>query len=137
MRALSRGREVLITARAGTHGAATVSGTLPQIEQDILTSLREIAKHSSTLVIADHLSTVLHTDEIVAPEHGRIDEPDSHTTLLRQNGRYAALWRAQQHSYMSIGREPLMSIERTLTREDKNHLRLVDLPSVRRTRASY
>jgi ATP-binding cassette subfamily B protein len=66
-------------------------------EQDILTNLREIAKHSSTLVIAHRLSTVLHADEIVVLEHGRIVERDSHTSLLRQNGRYAALWRAQQH----------------------------------------
>lgn len=67
-----------------------------QTEQDILTSLREIALSSSTLVIAHRLTTVLHADEIVVLEHGRIVERDSHTSLLRQNGRYAALWRAQQ-----------------------------------------
>jgi ATP-binding cassette subfamily B protein len=68
-----------------------------QSEQQILANLREIAKHSSTLVIAHRLSTVLHADEIVVLEYGRIVERDSHSSLLRQNGRYAALWRAQQH----------------------------------------
>lgn len=67
-----------------------------QTEQGILTSLREIARLSSTLVIAHRLSTVLHADEIVVLENGRIVEQDSHTSLLRQNGHYAALWRAQQ-----------------------------------------
>lgn len=68
-----------------------------QTEQDILSSLREIAKHSSTLVIAHRLSTVVHADEIAILEHGTIVEKDSHAMLLNQNGRYAALWRAQQH----------------------------------------
>jgi ATP-binding cassette subfamily B protein len=65
-------------------------------EQDILRSLREIAKHSSTLVIAHRLSTVLHADEILLVEASRIAERGTHSSLLRQNGRYAALWRAQQ-----------------------------------------
>jgi ABC-type transport system involved in Fe-S cluster assembly fused permease/ATPase subunit len=66
-------------------------------ERDILASLREIALRSSTLVIAHRLSTILHADEIIVLEHGRVVERDNHTRLLRQNGRYAALWRAQQH----------------------------------------
>jgi ATP-binding cassette subfamily B protein len=64
-------------------------------EQDILASLREIAKHSSTLVIAHRLSTVIHADEIVVLDSGRIVERGTHTSLLHQNGRYTALWRAQ------------------------------------------
>lgn len=67
-----------------------------QTEQDILISVREIARQSSTLVIAHRLSSVLHTNEIVVLERGQIVEQDTHISLLRQNGRYAALWRAQQ-----------------------------------------
>lgn len=66
-------------------------------EQDILASLREIAIYNSTLVIAHRLSTVLHADQIIVLEHGQVVERDTHASLLRQNGRYAALWRAQQH----------------------------------------
>jgi ABC-type transport system involved in Fe-S cluster assembly fused permease/ATPase subunit len=67
-----------------------------QTERVILASLQEIARRSSALVIAHRLSTVQHADEIVVLEHGQIVERNTHTDLLRQNGRYAALWHAQQ-----------------------------------------
>jgi ABC-type transport system involved in Fe-S cluster assembly fused permease/ATPase subunit len=71
-------------------------------EQDILISLREIAQHSSTLVIAHRLSTVIHADEIVVLDHGSIVECGTHQFLLGQHGRYAELWRAQhQESIMA------------------------------------
>jgi ABC-type transport system involved in Fe-S cluster assembly fused permease/ATPase subunit len=65
-------------------------------EREILTNLREISRFSTTVVIAHRLSTVIHADEIVVLEAGTIVERGSHLGLLRQNGRYAALWQAQQ-----------------------------------------
>jgi ATP-binding cassette subfamily B protein len=65
-------------------------------EREILTNLREISRFSTTVVIAHRLSTVIHADEIVVLEAGTIVERGSHHGLLRQNGRYAALWQAQQ-----------------------------------------
>jgi len=65
-------------------------------EREILRNLREIARFSTTLVIAHRLSTVVHADEIVVLENGTIVERGAHAGLLRQNGRYAALWEAQQ-----------------------------------------
>jgi ABC-type transport system involved in Fe-S cluster assembly fused permease/ATPase subunit len=91
---VSIARAVLKAPRIFVFDEAT-SSLDSQTEQDILASLREIARHSSTLVIAHRLSTVLHADEIVVLEHGRVVEQDSHTRLLRRNGLYAALWRAQ------------------------------------------
>lgn len=93
---VSIARAVLKSPRLYVFDEAT-SSLDSQTEQDILASFREIARHSSTLVIAHRLSTVLHADEIVVLEHGQIIERDSHTSLLRQNGRYATLWRVQQH----------------------------------------
>jgi ATP-binding cassette subfamily B protein len=66
-------------------------------EREILRNLREISRFSTTLVIAHRLSTVVHADEIVVLEGGTIIERGSHAALLRQNGRYASLWEAQQH----------------------------------------
>ena len=65
-------------------------------EQDILANLREISVHHSTVLIAHRLSTVVHADEIVVLDGGRIVERGTHPGLLRQNGAYAAAWRAQQ-----------------------------------------
>jgi ATP-binding cassette, subfamily B, heavy metal transporter len=47
-------------------------------------------------VIAHRLSTVVHADEIVVLDRGTIVERGTHAMLLRQHGRYAALWEAQQ-----------------------------------------
>lgn len=65
-------------------------------EQQILRSLREISSFHTTLVIAHRLSTVVHADEIIVLDHGTIVERGTHRSLLEQNNRYAALWRAQQ-----------------------------------------
>jgi ATP-binding cassette subfamily B protein len=65
-------------------------------EREILRNLSEISRFSTTLVIAHRLSTVVHADEIVVLEGGTIVERGTHAGLLRQSGRYAALWEAQQ-----------------------------------------
>lgn len=91
---VSIARAILKSPRIYVFDEAT-SSLDSQTEQDILASLREIARHSSTLVIAHRLSAVLHADEIVVLEQGRVVEQDAHTSLIRLNGRYAALWRAQ------------------------------------------
>jgi ABC-type multidrug transport system fused ATPase/permease subunit len=93
---VSIARAILKSPRIYIFDEAT-SSLDTQTEQDILASLQEIAKHSSTLVIAHRLSTVLHADDIILLDHGRVLEHDTHFNLVRMNGRYAALWRAQQH----------------------------------------
>jgi ATP-binding cassette subfamily B protein len=65
-------------------------------ERQILQSLREISYHSTTLVIAHRLSTVVHADQIVVLETGVVIEQGTHESLLQAEGRYAALWHAQQ-----------------------------------------
>lgn len=65
-------------------------------EREILRELSEISRHCTTLVIAHRLSTVVHADDIVVLDGGTIIERGTHSNLLRQNGRYAALW-ASQH----------------------------------------
>jgi subfamily B ATP-binding cassette protein MsbA len=49
----------------------------------------------TVLVIAHRLSTVRDADQIVVLEAGRRVEQGDHASLLRDNGRYAGLWRRQ------------------------------------------
>jgi ABC-type transport system involved in Fe-S cluster assembly fused permease/ATPase subunit len=71
-------------------------------EGEILRGLREISRVTTTLIVAHRLSTVVHADEILVLDAGRIVERGSHETLVTQNGEYAALWRAQHHDCIAL-----------------------------------
>lgn len=64
-------------------------------EQAILANLIEVSKGMTTLIISHRLSMVVHADEILVLEQGRIVERGKHDDLLNKNGVYAAMWRAQ------------------------------------------
>jgi len=59
-------------------------------------NLREISRSITTLVITHRLATVEHADEIIVLEAGTVIERGTHAVLLRQCGRYAKFWAAQQ-----------------------------------------
>ncbi len=65
-------------------------------EQAIQETLREVAEHHTTLVIAHRLSTVVDADLVLVMEQGRIAERGTHRQLIDQGGRYARMWRLQQ-----------------------------------------
>jgi ABC-type transport system involved in Fe-S cluster assembly fused permease/ATPase subunit len=67
-------------------------------EREIQANLMEISRRRTTLIIAHRLSTVIHADEIIVLEDGRIAERGRHEQLLAMNGRYAAMWRRQQEA---------------------------------------
>jgi ATP-binding cassette subfamily B protein len=67
-------------------------------EREIQANLMEISRRRTTLIIAHRLSTVIHADEIIVLEDGRIAERGRHEALLAMNGRYAAMWRRQQEA---------------------------------------
>ena len=67
-------------------------------EQEIQRSLDEVSAHRTTLIIAHRLSTVVHADEILVLEDGRIAERGRHEVLLAAGGRYAALWWMQRRT---------------------------------------
>lgn len=64
-------------------------------EREILRNLMDLSSHSTTLVIAHRLSTVVHADEIIVLDQGAIVERGTHRQLLARGGHYAALWEAQ------------------------------------------
>ena len=65
-------------------------------EQAIQAELDRIARGRTTLVIAHRLSTVMHADQILVLDHGRVVERGTHAALLAADGHYAAMWRLQQ-----------------------------------------
>jgi ATP-binding cassette subfamily B protein len=65
-------------------------------EQAILRSLGDVSIHTSTLVIAHRLSTVIDADQILVMDQGRIVERGTHSELLAHEGLYAHLWILQQ-----------------------------------------
>jgi ABC-type transport system involved in Fe-S cluster assembly fused permease/ATPase subunit len=64
-------------------------------EAEILETLQRIERGRTTIVIAHRLSTVVHADQIVVLDAGRIAERGTHGELLRRGGIYAEMWARQ------------------------------------------
>ncbi|OGT87873.1 MAG: metal ABC transporter permease [Gammaproteobacteria bacterium RIFOXYA12_FULL_61_12] len=78
-----------------------------ETEQAIQETLKEVAEHHTTLVIAHRLSTVVDADCILVMEQGRIVEQGPHRQLLAQDGIYARMWALQQEDQEGEGRQAL------------------------------
>ncbi len=66
-------------------------------EQRILSSLAENAAERVTIIISHRLSSLMHADEILFIDDGRIVERGTHTELLEADGRYRALYELQSN----------------------------------------
>lgn len=67
-----------------------------QSEQAILTAIKEVAEHRTSLVIAHRLSTIVDADNIIVMQQGEIVEQGTHQGLLAQKGYYYTMWQLQQ-----------------------------------------
>lgn len=64
-------------------------------ERIIQGNMAQIAARRTVFIVAHRLSTVRHADRIITLDRGRIVEDGTHEELVRQGGRYAALYRIQ------------------------------------------
>ena len=64
-------------------------------ELRIRTALRDIVKERAVVIISHRLSSLMHADEILFLDHGRIVERGSHDALIALGGRYRELYDLQ------------------------------------------
>lgn len=77
-----------------------------ETERMVQAAIDDIAKDSTSLIIAHRLSTVRNCDCIIALKHGKIIEQGSHDELLQmENGYYKELWEKQAKSMEAEAKE--------------------------------
>ena len=73
-------------------------------EKRIQAELEEISSDTTTLIIAHRLSTVIHAQQILVMDEGKIVERGTHEQLLEQGGLYASMWALQKQDSGTHGR---------------------------------
>lgn len=105
---LSIARSILLTPGVIIFDDSTASIDAAT-EQRIRAALRDVTRSQATIIISHRLGSIMHADEIIFIEGGRIVERGSHQKLLSIGGRYKALYELQ--------------VERSDGPEDKGYLR--------------
>ncbi|KAJ6786948.1 hypothetical protein PWT90_04585 [Aphanocladium album] len=67
----------------------------PNAERIVQTALNNVAKGRTMIAIAHRLSTIRTADQIIVMSKGEVLETGTHSELIKMNGKYAALVRAQ------------------------------------------
>jgi len=65
-------------------------------EAAIQETLGRLAERRTTIIVAHRLSTIVHADEIIVLDKGRIVERGTHASLVAHGGLYAEMWARQQ-----------------------------------------
>ena len=63
--------------------------------------IQTVIQNRTSIVIAHRLSTISQLDRIIVLENGKIIEDGTHSELLKNNGRYASLWKRQTDGFIT------------------------------------
>ncbi len=77
-----------------------------EVEAEIQGSLQEVMRNKTVIAIAHRLSTIAQMDRIFVLDNGQIVEEGEHSSLLAQNGLYAAFWSRQSGGFLGTEAEP-------------------------------
>ena len=72
-------------------------------EKAIQTTLDQVMKEKTVIVVAHRLSTVAHLDRILVFDQGVIVEDGPHAELLARHGAYYRLWSRQAGGFLPEG----------------------------------
>jgi ATP-binding cassette subfamily B protein len=61
-------------------------------DQALRAELRQAAGGATVLIVAQRIATILHADQIIVLDHGRIAEQGTHAQLLALRGQYYQLY---------------------------------------------
>jgi ATP-binding cassette subfamily B protein len=64
-------------------------------ERRVREALADATRRKATIIIAHRLGSLMHADEILVMDHGRVVERGDHAALLKLDGTYARLFRLQ------------------------------------------
>ena len=66
-------------------------------EQQIRVALTELTLHRATVIVSHRLNSLMHADEILVLENGRVVERGTHAELIARGGSYRVMYDLQAH----------------------------------------
>lgn len=69
-----------------------------QTEKEILGNIHQLTRDTTTIIISHRISSVMHADQILVLDHGRLIAAGTHEELLQAGGFYADIYQKQQQA---------------------------------------